>query len=56
MTSVEQIAVASGMVAEQERCSTAAAILILRIRSKASGSTLVATAAAVIDRHETEVR
>jgi hypothetical protein len=56
MTSADQIAVASGMVAEQAGCSTAAAILILRTRAKASGSTIVAAAVAVIDRHETEVR
>jgi hypothetical protein len=56
MTRVEQIAVASGMVAEQSRCSIDAAILILRIRAETTGSTLVVSAAAVIDRHQAEVR
>jgi hypothetical protein len=55
MTSVEQISVASGMVAEQSRCSIFAAILILRIRATTTGSTLVATAAAVIDRHQAKL-
>jgi hypothetical protein len=40
MTSVEQIAVASAMVAEQEGYSTAAATLSLRIRAQASAITL----------------
>jgi hypothetical protein len=56
MTRVEQIAVASGMVAEQSHCSTDAAMLILRIRAKTTGSTVFATAVAVIDRHERKVR
>jgi hypothetical protein len=56
MTRVEQIAVASGMVAEQSRCSTDAAVLILRIRAKTTGSSRIATAVAIINRHEATVR
>ena len=56
MTSVEQIAVASGMVAEHEGCSIAAAMLILRTRAETSGCTVVAAAAAVVDEHEADVR
>ena len=56
MTRLEEIAVASGMIAEQSRCSTDAALLILGIRAKTTGSSVFAAAVAVIDRHEAKVR
>jgi hypothetical protein len=56
MTSADQIAVASGIVAEQTAYSIAAAMLILRIRAVTTGRSVDAVAVAVIDRHEAAVR